>query len=308
MRWLSDVVRSTVRPSTWESYERLLRVQVLPEIGRLPLSRLGPQNLAQLYQSMLDRGCSARTAQYAHAVLHRALRQAVRWNLIVRNPAEFVDPPRPQRPSNVVLNPDQINALIVATNGDPLRALYVLAITSGMRQGELLGLKWADVNLEAGSIHVCRQIMRTRAGFVFSDPKTAKGRRTIVLPDLAVVTLRDHRQAQIAKRLAAGLDWEDYDLVFPNAFGRPLERQNVLRRSFQPLLSRAGVPRIRFHDLRHSAATLPLLQGVHPKVVQERLGHATISVTMDIYSHVLPNLQREAADKLDDFFAAARTS
>jgi len=187
---------------------------------------------------------------------------------------------------------------------DRLYALYALALTTGMRQGELLGLRWADVDLDRATVHVRQQLRRLKGeGMHFSEPKTARGRRTIALPDMAIDVLKLHRKAQLEARLAAGSLWQDYDLVFPNQTGKPMERQNINRRSFLPLLDKAGLPRIRFHDLRHSAATLLLAQGVHPKVVQERLGHSQISLTMDTYSHVLPDMQQEAARKPDAFFS-----
>ena len=312
--WLESVCRPSVKQSTYESYERLLRVQVLPQIGRIALTKLEPQDLARLYTAMLEGGSAPRTAQYAHAVLHRALKQAVQWNLIGRNPTEAVDPPRPNRIPIQPLDMEQIQRLLAEARADRFSALYVLALTAGMRQGELLGLRWADVNLTAQTVQVRQQVARLRAGapaegaksgMVFSDPKTAKGRRSIALPRFAVEALRAHRSAQLAERLVSGAAWQDNDLVFPNQLGKPIEKQNLVRRSFVPLLRRAGLPSIRFHDLRHSAATMLLTQGIHPKVVQERLGHSTITTTMDVYSHVMPTLQREAAERLDAAFGSA---
>lgn len=245
IQWLDDTARHSVRASTYDSYSRLIRKHVIPTLGRTALARLSAEDLASLYSDLLDKGLSGRTVQYAHAVIHRALKQAVRWNLIVRNPADAVDAPRPQ-----------------------------------------LG--------------------RTSQGLAFSEPKTTRGRRSITLPKVAIETLRAHRAAQLEARLAVGSAWEDQDLIFANVVGRPLERQNVQRRSFKPLLRRAGLPDIRFHDLRHSAATLLLSLGEHPKVVQERLGHATIAITMDIYSHVMPDIQRDTATKLDAHFAVQK--
>lgn len=167
-----------------------------------------------------------------------------------------------------------------------------------------MGLRWQDVDLAAGSLSVRRTLVRTSQGWSWAEPKTAKGRRSIALPALAVEALRQHRVRQLEERLRAGGLWEDHDLVFPNHTGKPLERQNVFKRSFRPLLAKAGLPYIRFHDLRHSAATLMLSLGEQPKVVQERLGHSTIGVTMDTYSHVLPDMQRKAASRLDALFAA----
>ncbi|MDA1010641.1 MAG: tyrosine-type recombinase/integrase [Chloroflexi bacterium] len=303
-RWLEDA-RSTIRETTYDGYESTLRLHAKPEIGRIALSRLGPQDLAALYRKLLTEGLSPRSVRLAHAVLHRALRQAERWGLIARNPAGLVDAPRPSNTIMSPLTPDEIRRLLRAAAGDRFEALYVLAVTTGLRSGELRGLRWQDVNLVAGTLQVRQQVQRTAKGWAFVEPKTGAGRRGVTLPTVAVGALRGHRARQNEERLARGPVWEDLDLVFPNELGRPVERQNLQRRSFDPLLERAGLSKIRFHDLRHSAATLLLAEGVHPKVVQERLGHSNISVTMDIYSHVLPTMQREAASKLDRFFEAS---
>ena len=314
-RWVESV-RSTIRPNTHDGYERTLRLHVVPEIGRIPLARLGPQDLASTYQRMLDKGLSPRSAQIAHAVLHRALKQAERWGLITRNPARLVDPPRVPRVEIRPLAPAEVRTMIGAVHGDKHDALYVLALTTGMRWGELTGLRWRDLDLDAGSVSVRQQAQRTREGWTFTEPKTAKGRRAITLPGIAVAALKRHRGDD---KTVVRLPVPDA-LVFPNEQGHPLERQNFARRHFKPLLDRIdearvaalgrplepgeAFPRIRFHDLRHSAATLLLAEGVHPKIVQERLGHATIGITLDTYSHILPSMQQETAERLDRFFGS----
>jgi integrase len=302
--WLENTARHTIRPTTFDGYSDLVHHHLVPILGRIPLAKLAPQQIAACYGDLLAKGLAPRTVQYAHAVLHRALEQAVRWNLVARNPTDAVDAPRPQRKEITVLTADQAQIFLNAAKEDRLHALYVLALLTGMRQGEMLGLRWHDVDFAAGSLSVRRTLVRTSQGWSWSEPKTAKGRRTIALPALAVEALRQHRIRQLEERLRSGVLWEDLDLVFPNHTGKPLERQNVVKRSFRPLLVRAGLPAIRFHDLRHSAATLLLSLGEHPKVVQERLGHSTIGVTMDTYSHVLPDMQRKAASRLDALFAA----
>jgi len=298
-RWVESI-RATVRPNTHDGYERTLRLHVIPELGHIALRRLGPADLAAAYQRMLDKGLSPRSVQLAHVILHRALRQAERWGLVNRNVARLVDPPRPERTEIRPLSPDELRTLLEAARGDHHEALYVVAVTTGMRWGELTGLRWRDVDLAAGVVTVRQQAQRTRGGWAFVEPKTAKGRRAITIPALAVAALRQQRGDGDA---VVQLPIPDA-LVFPNEAGRPLERQNFARRHFRPLLDRAGLRPIRFHDLRHSAATLLLSEGVHPKVVQERLGHATISTTMDIYSHVMPTMQQETAARLDRFFEA----
>ena len=302
-RWLADVAKHTVRPSTFEDYEEMVRVHALPAIGKLKLSKLTAQQLQALYSAMLAKGLSPSTAQKMHAILHRALDQAMRWDIVARNVADLVDAPRPGKREMQPLDSEQAARFLEVARGDRLHALYVVAVSTGMRQSEMLGLTWQDVDFDAATLHVRQQLGRiTGEGFKFSEPKTSKGRRSISLPAFAVVALREHRVRQLEERLKASSEWVDQGLVFANEVGRPIERQNLVRRSFQPLLEKAGCPRIRFHDLRHTAATLLLSQGVHPKVAQERLGHSTIGMTLDVYSHVLPDMQRDAADKLEALF------
>lgn len=301
--WLTDIARHTVRPSTYDGYERLLHKHVLPILGGTVLQKLLPQDLQAYYSTKLAEGLSPRYVQMMHAVLHRALGQAVRWDLIVRNPADLVDAPLPRRIPINPLTTSQTRQLLSAAKDDRLYALYVLAVTTGLRQGELLGLRWADVDPTAASLMVMQQYQRLKGtGITFVEPKTARGRRPIALPAVAVRALNAHRENQEVERTTAGEDWCETGLVFTNLIGKPLDRPNLTERSFHPLLEKAGLPSIRFHDLRHTAATLLLTQGVHPKVVQERLGHSTIAVTMDVYSHVLPDMQLEAAMKIDDLF------
>jgi integrase len=239
------------------------------------------------------------TVRHLHAVLHGALDDAARWGLVARNVADLVAPPRAARKGMITLSPDQARALLDTTRGDRLEALYVLALTTGMRQGELLALRWRDVDLDRHTLHVTGSLLTTPDGWKISDPKTDSSRRRITLTATAVDALRRHRSAQNEERLRLGGAWEDNDLVFANEVGRPIEVRNLMRRSFLPLLKQSGLPRIRFHDLRHTAATLLLGQGQHPKVVAEMLGHSRISTTLDLYSHVTPTMQREAADAMD---------
>lgn len=300
-RWLRDSVRRSVRASTFDSYAHLTRKHIIPELGRFRLARLTPAHVQALYTEKLEAGLSPRYVQYMHAVLHRALKQAVRWGLVARNVTEAVDRPRAERKEMRVLTPEQADALLEATRADRLAALYVLAITTGMRQGELFGLTWGAIDLEAGRLQVTRQLQYLRGGKgpELLAPKTKAARRSLELPQLALEALREHRRRQLEERLALGPVWQDeWDLVFTTEVGTPLHPSNVARRSFRPLLVRAGLPRIRFHDLRHTAATLLLAGGEHPKVVQERLGHSSIALTLDTYSHVLPVADEQAAHTL----------
>ncbi len=301
-RWLEDTARPRVRPRTWDGYEQLVRLHIVPELGGLRLDKVTPQHLAWLYTHKLGEGLSPRRVQYLHAVLHASLKQALRWNLIARNPADAVTAPKPKRRDIHALTPGEARTLLDAAQGDPLEALYVLALTTGMRQGEILGLRWADVDLAAGRVQVRHTLQRRSGTWSLDEPKTERSRRSIALTTLAAEALRHHRTRQLQARLLVGPEWQEHDLLFCDDFGQPLDGRSLLRRSFYPLLARAELPRIRFHDLRHSAATLLLTQGVHPKIVQDLLGHSTINLTMDTYSHVLPNLQQEAATKMDALF------
>jgi integrase len=301
--WLGDVARHSVRPSTYKRYRELVELHVLSEIGRLPLRKLTPAALQSLYARKLDAGLSPTTVGHIHRVLHRALGDALRWGLVVRNPCAAVRPPRVPVNEMRALSVGDAQRLLASLEGEPLQALYVLAITAGLRQGELLGLKWSDIDLGRGRLQVQRTVRRIDGELVESEPKSRKSRRTVILTARATAALRAHRARQVEERVRA-VAWFDLDLVFPNNIGTHMDDGNLRRRSFQPLIERAEVPRVRFHDLRHTAATLLMIQGVHPRVVQEMLGHSSVNVTLDTYSHVSEDLQRDAAAKMDALFAS----
>jgi integrase len=222
--------------------------------------------------------------------------------MVARNVATLVDPPALPRKAITPFNPGETQSFLQAAHGDRLEALYVLAITTGLRQGELLGLHWSDVDLEERTARVRLQLQRIRTAkgweLTFTEPKTGASRRAVKLTTMAVDALRSHRQRQLEERLRAGGRWREMDLVFASTIGTPMDPRNVYR-LYQELLERSGLPRRRFHDLRHSFASLLLLDGIHPKVVQELLGHSTITLTMDTYSHLMPALQENAAERLD---------
>ena len=301
-RYLQDWLHTAqprLRPSTWHRYEQLIRVYALPALGALALSRLEPRHLERLYADGLTSGAAPATVRQLHAVLRSALGQAAQWGTVVRNVALLVRPPRLTRHDLTPLSAAQARALLDAAQAERFAALYVLAITTGMRLGELLGLCWRDVDLETGQLHVQHTMLRLPDGLKLREPKTPQSRRRIALTPQAVAALRRHRAQQAMERLQIGAAWADHDLVFANAIGRPVEQGNLLSRSFWPLLARAALPRIRFHDLRHTCATLLLQQGVHVKIVSEMLGHSNIKITLDVYSHVLPDMQTPAVDAMD---------
>ena len=294
--WL-DAARPTVRPQTHKRYEEYVRLHAVPALGRVALAKLTPLHLQRLYKERLESGLSPTTVRHLHAVLHRALGQAARWGYVARNIADLVNPPRATRTEMRALSPEQSRAFMRAASEERFEALYVLALTTGMRQGELLALKWPNVDLDAGMIQVKATLHRTRTGFEFLEPKTARSRRQVALTRTAIAALGRHRAVQLEERLRCPY-WQDAELVFASVVGTPVDAGNLVKRSFDPLLQKAGLPRIRFHDLRHSAATL-LGQGVHPKIVSEMLGHSNVATTLDLYSHVTPTMQQAAVEALD---------
>ena len=296
-RWINDSVRDTVRQRTWERYEQIVRVHIKPALGRVKLKNITPTHARALYREKLDTGLAPRTVNYIHTTLSKALKDAVADGLITRNPASSVKAPRPKKKEIRPLSSEQAKVFLEAVRGDRFEAAFVVALHCGLREGEILGLKWSDVDFDAGTLQVRRTLSEALAGHLFEPPKNGKG-RSVKLTARAVEALRNHLTRQIEGIESLGDRYRDQGLVFPSRVGTPMNAKNLTARSFKPLLKKAGVPDIRFHDLRHTFATLMLQNGEHPKVVQEMLGHATIAITMDTYSHVLPNMQRDAVARL----------
>jgi integrase len=301
-RWLSDSVRDTVRQRTFERYESIVRVHIKPTFGRVKVKALTPNHVRALYREKLDSGLSPRTVNYIHTTLHKALSQALSDGLVPRN-AAAVKAPRPARPEIRPLSPDQARELIATAHeaGDRFEALYVLALHCGLREGELLGLRWDDVDLTdtTATLQVRRTLSETRTGHKFEKPKNGKG-RSVKCSQKATEALRSHRALQNEERLRVGSLWQDNGLVFPTTTGTTMSCTNLLGRHFKPLLKRAELPAIRLHDLRHTCATILLMAGKHPKYVQELLGHASISITLDTYSHVIEGMDGGLADAMDE--------
>ncbi len=303
-RWLSDSVSDTVKATTFERYEQITRLHLKPALGQVKLKALTPAHVRGLYREKLKEGSSARTVRYVHTTLHKALKQAVMDGLIPRNATEAVKPPQPTREEMLPLTPEQAKLLLQVAHdtGNRLEALYVLAIHTGLRQGELLGLKWDDVDLSGatGSLQVRRTLSITKDGPIFTSPKTTGSRRSVKLTGKAIEALKSHLERQLAEIDRVGSLWSENDLIFASETGEPLNRHNLTRRSFKPLLKRAGLPQVRFHDLRHTCATLLLTRNVNPKIVSEMLRHSTIAITLDTYSHVLPNMRDQAAAAMEE--------
>ena len=293
--WL-DIRRHNTKPQTWLRYEIAIRVHLLPALGRIKLSRLTAQQVEQLLAAKLDSDLSPTSVVLIHTVLRTALNHALRQGLVARNVATLVRAPRPAKTEMQVLSAEQVQALFQAAKGDRLEALYVLAVATGMRSSELLGLQWEDLHLDDAWLQVQHQIGFTKgSGWYLDTPKTKGSRRRIDLPPMAVEALRTHRTRQLEERLMMGPAWEEHGFVFPNEIGEPIRGTALLANRFRPLLKRAGLPAIRLHDLRHTAATMLLEANTPTKVVAEMLGHANVGITSDRYQHVTVSMQQQAA-------------
>jgi integrase len=297
-------IEATVRAGTWRSYRTNMERHVIPRIGHVPLRQLGPAHLNALYAQLLrsgrhdgNGGLSPRTVRYTHTILHRALRDAVRWGILSRNPADLADPPRHQRPTLSVWTAEELRTFLRSTGDDRLHALWVTLAMTGLRRGEALALRWADIDFNRRRVSISRSLTSAGGKLTFAEPKTARSRRSLAVDSDTLGELRTHRRRQLEERVAWAGPHDDADLVFARDDGSPLRPDSVSRR-FIELAKAAGVPRIRVHDLRHTHATLALEAGVNPKVVSERLGHSSVAFTLDVYSHVVPALDEEAANRV----------
>src|SRR5450756_811211 len=296
--WLADVVRHQVGARTRDRYEGIAACHLAPRLGAMKLSALRPDQIQRCYSDLLDAGLSLASVHKVHVVLHSALRSAVRTRLIARSPCDDLVLPRIRTPEIKALTDKEIGAMLAAADGSRVAVPLLVLVSLGVRRGELLALQWDDVDLEASTVSVRRTLEESSAGVHLKQPKTVRSSRAIVLPASTVAALRVHHAAQQRARLAAGKASNKLDLVFPGPDGEPW-RPSTFAAACRRAFKRAGLT-CRLHDLRHTHATLLLRQGVHPKVVQERLGHANVSITLDIYSHCTANMQQEAAEKIDE--------
>lgn len=305
--WLV-VARTSVRPNTGDQYNQIVHQHINPTLGEILLRDLMPIHIQRLYTSKLEDDISPRTIRIIHSVLHRALNHALKLGLVVRNVSEAATLPKVSRKEMKTLDDYQVRQLLQAAEGTRMQVLFWIAVTTGLRQGELLGLKWSDLDWQTGRVKIQRQVQRRKGkGLIFCEPKSASGRRVISLGEKTIEILREHKNNQLKERRMAGEKWKDNDLIFPSPIGTPQDCANVLK-GYKKCLEKAGLPDLRFHDLRHTAATLMLQQEINPKVVQERLGHSDISLTLNTYSHVLPSMQDQAAQKMDELFTLTDVS
>jgi integrase len=297
--WAENIASVRVRARTLATYRTMIRLHLNPYIGKRRLDQLQPEHLEQTYKQLLDKGLSPASVLRVHRMLHRALKIAMQRDRVARNVATLVEPPRQERPKTPEpLDVEECKRVLAAAEGLRNSARWTVALALGLRQSEALALQWKDIDFDRGTLSVRRGLHRVPGeGLVFTEPKTDCSRRTIAVPAPLVEALRKQRVAQNEERLVAGSEWDDWDLVFAQPNGRPLDKHSDYE-TWIKLLNRAGVRHIRLHDGRHTAATLLLTAGVHPRVVMELLGHSQMRTTTDIYSHVMPALAQEAADRM----------
>ncbi|MBA3824180.1 MAG: site-specific integrase [Ktedonobacterales bacterium] len=296
-QWLEEFAKPSIRHNTYISYASIVRLHLVPEIGRHQLAKLKPQDIQGMLNRKLESGLSPRMVQLILVVLRIALAKAQRWGLVAQNVAKLVDSPRVSRYKAQFLEPEDARRLLQAVQGDRLSALFTVALALGLRKGEALGLRWKDIDFKRKQLTVESNLQFIKGEFVFTDTKSDQGRRTIPLPEVALQSLQEHRIKQDKERQQAGENWQENNLVFSTSHGTPYSARNVSR-SFYRLLDKAGLSHMRFHDLRHTCGSLLIAQGVHPRVVMEVLGHSQISVTMNLYAHIIPGLKEGVADKM----------
>jgi integrase len=293
--WMEVSAKSRLRPTTLSTYQSLLKSHILPHLGGSWLDKLTPLQLQAWETKLREAGVSPRQRQAAHVLLKTILGHAFKLGLIPRNPLEVIDKPRIPKRELQVLSPDEVRQLLQAVQGHRLEPLIILAVATGARQGELFGLQWRDVDLEKGVLTIQRSLIETRGHLEFGEPKTNQSQRRVDLPDYAVRALRAHREREPAIPHPAML-------IFSDTEGKPLRKSNFTRRVWHPLLSKAGLPGVRFHTLRHSHITSLLAAGGNLKAVSERVGHSRTPMTADVYAHAVEGMQRELAQKLEQIY------
>jgi len=312
-RWLKDYVWPNLAPRTAEGYESIIRRHLMPKLGNIHLTQLKPEHLQRYYSDRLSHGrwdgkggLSPRSVRHHHMALHSALQHAVKWGLIQRNSADAVSPPKAQKPEIQTWDEYEIRRFLDATKNSAYYPIFYLALFTGLRRSELLALRWQDMDSLYYQLYVSRSMHHLKTGeIVFRQPKSAKGNRTVALSPSTLEMLREYRQKQEAEAILLGKSVTENDLLFCHPDGSPL-LPGTISHAWDKAVRRAGLRVIRLHDARHTHASYMLKQGIHPNVVQERLGHSSIQVTLDTYSHVAPGIQEKAAARLDDIFKTER--
>lgn len=286
-KFLEDTAKHTLKPKTYSTYKWLIEKHVIPEIGRIKLASLKPHHLQKLYGDKIDSGLSKKTVLHIHSVIRRALNEAIKWGLINNNPCSAVTPPRAEKSIPEVWSIEQAQEFLQAVREHRWYTIYLIALTTGARRGEILGLEWENIDFDRKTVSIQKTVSEISGKPVIGKPKTKRSRRKISLPDIVIDAL---------KELGGGTGF-----VFTTSNNTPITPRNLLRHYYS-VLDELDIPRIRFHDLRHTAATILLTKDVHPKKVQELLGHSSITLTLDTYSHVIKGIHSEAAEKMDGVF------
>jgi integrase len=305
--WL-EMIETQVKESTLRKYRDDVRLRLIPHLGRTPLAKLSQLQIQQLYARLIKEGLAPKTVVNLHGTLHKALQDALQMDLVPRNVADMVKPPRIPQYHMRTLSPDEIRTLLSVVRDDRFEALYIIALSTGMREGELLGLRWQDVDLANRGLRVRMGVQETDGPYILAEVKTTYSRRNIALTDVGSAALAEHWERQQAHKARLAGRYHDMDLVFPNLYGGIMIPHNLAKRSFKEHLRAAGLSTaIRFHDLRHTAATLLLAAGVNVKVVSEMLGHSSVAITLRIYAHVLPHMQQAAVSVMDGLLTSPET-
>ncbi|TPG74361.1 site-specific integrase [Brevibacillus laterosporus] len=304
--WLENYAKNKLRSSTYGNHEIAVNSRIKPVLGAIDLDKLTPINVTKYLSELQKENLSADYIKYLHSVLKKALNQAVKWQLISKNIMDNVDPPRLEQKEIITWSPEQANEFLAFAMKDKYYVAFVLAIYTGMRRGEILGLRWKDVDFEKAKISIQQTLYRpANQGIIFQEPKTKSAKRRISIPDFVIQELKAHKARQNKNKLQYGEGYQDFDLIVSYDDGRPQDPRNLLRH-YERLIKGCGLPSIRFHDLRHTHATMLLQLGEHPKVVSERLGHSRVGITMDVYSHVMPDMQKDAADNFEKMMKQKR--
>ena len=302
-KWITSH-KPNITARSFERYSGIIRVHIIPAVGNIPLCQLAPEQIQMLYNQKIDAGLSPRSVKYIHVVLHKALQTALKWHKISVNPADSIDLPKAHHTEMQVWNESEVIKFLKTAATTPYHCLFYLALYTGARRGELLALRWQDCDLIGGQISISRAVHHVKGEYTFSQPKTEKSRRTIALPPSATIILRQLRESTEQLRSTFPQTVSDSDLIFTRTFdGKPL-RPNTVSRAWERIAGTAGIKTIRFHDARHTHVSLMLKLGVPLKVISERLGHSSISVTADTYAHLLPGMQESAAKAFDDAISA----